>query len=574
MEENTQKLREIYLLIFASNYQYKHLLYRKERRKIMIINHKTALQLWNEQFGKETKVTDFAGRKMVKGAYNDRKSKYGWNIDHIQPLSRNGKSDKANLICCHILTNDEKKNHFPSFTANDINFQIQNKHNQFIINKIEKMERSSEMNVIPKNTNSKSRKLAEGYYVSNEDINTGLNNNDLIIGCSGSGKTRGYVIPLIAETEDNLVITDTKGQLYRLTENLLRAKGYKVMKIDFVNPLDSYGYNPMDYIEKTEYGHSTTDIATLAKNMMYINAKDDPFWPESAISLLECIIGFVMENIIEEEHNIDSVIKVFNMFFKNSGKDYMKIWTSEHPDSYITKKYDMFMSVSQADKTLSSILAFVSQALSPYTRCELQNIYNAENKRKVNFYDLDDKKTAIFLNVSDTDRYADVMIKLFYSQLFQITCKMADNNPDGRLKRPLRIILDDFASNVEIECFDKLMSVIRSRNISASIIIQDISQLDGIYGPKANTIVNNCDHTLYLGGQDEKTINFIARHTGINRLDLMTMSNDNVYVMERGSIGVRKTKSNTTLSEFNFTEKEDFTLETDIADITDDIILF
>lgn len=393
------------------------------------------------------------------------------------------------------------------------------------------------------------RVLAVDRYADNDDIRSGYNNNDLIIGCSGSGKTGGYVIPNIRRLCGSIVVTDTKSQLSRMFTSELKAKGFKVYTIDFAEPDRSMGYNPLAYIRRIETApasqggpeaaFSNKDIVSLAHILCPVRTVKDPFWEESARTVLTFLIAFVLEAMVTEEHNIISVVDVYRQLTHPDGRKAIELWCEENPDTFAAKKFAMFRQVLDVERTWGCICQFLSEALEPFDFSEIQCIYKCTQPS--NILDLEQigmEPTVVFLNVSDTDRYADTLVNLFYTQLLQITCRQADRMPDGRLKVPVRFILDDFAANTQIANFDKLISVIRSRNISVSIILQNLTQLESMYsGSQASTILNNCDHILYLGGQDIKTAQYIGFRCNKPEEYILLMPFDKAYLIERGKFG-------------------------------------
>lgn len=352
------------------------------------------------------------------------------------------------------------------------------------------------------------RILGKGQWISNDDIKSGLNNNDLIIGGTGSGKTGGYVIPNIRQANGNMVITDTKSILYKKLGKELEKQGYDVSILDFVNPERSDTYNPLEYIRTVnhfglaDYNHK--DIISLSRVLVPTRIKHDPFWEESARTVMAFLIAFTLEALREEDHCMSSIVELYRQLGMENGKKRFEVWCMEHPNSFAAKKYAMFCGVMNVDRTWGCISQFLAEALEPFDFREMEYIFGRTGAgKKINLSDLWEKKKVIFLNISDTDRYADRVANLFYTQALQVLCAEADLRNEGRLPRPVRFILDDFAANVYIEDFDKLISVIRSRNISVSVILQSLTQLQSMYSKEqADTIVTNCDHLLYLGGQD------------------------------------------------------------------------
>ncbi len=399
------------------------------------------------------------------------------------------------------------------------------------------------------NKNNNFRILGENRYVSNDTRETHLNNNDLIVGSSGSGKTGGYVIPNILACDTSFVVADTKSNLYKKLTPELQKKGYEIRIIDFVNPKNSSGYNPLKYIRRDRKTgvYNQQDIISIVNTMLPIHCSDETFWVVSARSVLACIISYVLEAFDENEKNFSSVLEVYravingveNVSCANS-RDYhiqfLEKWRIDHPDSFAVKKYDNFKGNLCADKCWSSICQFITTALDIFDFDEIQTMFSGDDP--IRFTDLGNKKCAVFLNVSDTDRALDTLVNVFYTQLFQILCKQADSTDEGRLKVPVRVFLDDFATNVYIENFDKLISVIRSREICVSVILQSISQLDSVYNKsQALTIINNCDHVIYLGGSDLQTAEYMAARMCKPTESILCMPNEEILLLTRGKKG-------------------------------------
>lgn len=354
------------------------------------------------------------------------------------------------------------------------------------------------------------RILADGIKVSNDTKITNLNNNDMIIGSSGSGKTGGYVIPNLQNITGSMVISDTKRQIYKSFKSELENKGYDVYILDFVNPLNSCGYNPLAEIRRYKNGkYREQDILTLSNIIMPVLSKQDPFWEQAAGAFLTFLISYCLEALPEKEHNMVSVCELFNAAISPNGLLPFEMWTRENPDSYTARKIKHIASIRNADRTWSCIVEFLNCALQPFMFNEAKEIFTNEN----NFspVTLGRKKSVLFLNVSDTDSSLDRLVNIFYTQTLNRLCSEADENKEGRLKVPVRIIMDDFAASAKIPDFHKIISVIRSRDISVSLVLQSLTQLDSMYShSEALTIVNNCDHLLYLGCQDMETAEFIG----------------------------------------------------------------
>lgn len=384
------------------------------------------------------------------------------------------------------------------------------------------------------------RIMAKDHVMNNDTWITGLNNNDLVIGPSGAGKTRNYVKPNIMQCNESLIVTDTKNNLCSELEGLLRKNGYKILRLNFTDLLEnSCGYNPLSYIryDKKRQKYVEQDIMKVTASLVPIEIKDDPFWDHAARMVLASIIGYVLECLPKKEHTLEYVAKLLMEMDpeKNNFHTLMEELEMLNPDSFAVQKYRTYRTMSKAEKTTSSILGILAEKLDCVTFDGAIAMFNHSNQ--IRFADLGKEKTAVFLTVSDTDRSQDKLVNLFYTQALHYLCESADKNyPDHKLKIPVRIILDDFAANACIPDFDKIISVIRSREIYVSIILQSISQLEGLYGhAKAMTIINNCDNCLYLGGQDVETAEYIATKVNKTANTILNLPLNSAFLFTRGS---------------------------------------
>lgn len=388
------------------------------------------------------------------------------------------------------------------------------------------------------NKNNTFRILAKDSLISNNTRITGLNNNDLIIGPSGSGKTRYYIKPNIMQCNESMIIADVKGALYKDTAELLRKNGYDVMHISFTNPSEStHGYNPFDYIRRNaDESLVEQDIVKIANSIIPVTSKNEPYWEISAAQYLSCLIAFVMEALPEEEHTMEYVYKLIQIMNTKEFQVMMFDFEMHNPDSIAVRRYKLFRQNQKAEKMHSSIIGILGTNIEQICLSESVTIYSLENR--VDFKELGKHKTALFLSVSDTDTSFYPMINLLYAQAFQQLFDYADTHcKHGSLDVPVRIFLDDFASNVYIPKFDNLISVTRSRNIAVSIIIQSISQLENMYTQSgAKTIMNNCDNCLYLGGQDLDTAKFIGGKMNLQAHTIMSMPIGAGVLITRGTV--------------------------------------
>lgn len=358
------------------------------------------------------------------------------------------------------------------------------------------------------------RILAQGISVSNDTRATGLNNNDLIIGSAGSGKTGGYVIPNLQNIEGSMIVSDTKGQLVKLFKDDLIKRGYEVHTLDLVEPERSCAYNPLAHIRREKNGrYREQDVLTLATLLSPVRSLDDPFWDTAAMAQIAFYIAYSLDALEPEEQNLASLCRIHGMYCQPGGKNLFLKWALQNPNTYAAKKFMQINAVNGAEKTSSCINEFVTLALDPFNFREAETIFGDSDS--IDLADLGREKTVLFLNVSDTDTAFDKVVNIIYAQALHVLCAEADSRNEGRLEVPVRIIMDDFAASARIPGFDKIISVIRSRDISVSLVLQSLTQLETMYSrPTALTIVNNCDHIVYLGCQDLDTATFLAHHIG------------------------------------------------------------
>lgn len=356
------------------------------------------------------------------------------------------------------------------------------------------------------------RILAEGVRVLNDSRVSGLNANDLIIGGSGSGKTGGVLFRLLMYPTCSMIVSDTKGRLYKMFANYLKEKGFKVKLLDFVRPEDSMAYNPFDYLGRDQNGkYLEKDVKKLAKIIMPVLDRKDPFWEKAGIRYITMIMAYVLDALPAEEQNLTSVIRLHQELVGGSGKEMLQEFAELHPDTLAARKYKEMCETDKAEKMWASILEFANEALDPFTYGEYDNIFGREDE--IHLEDLGKEKTVLFINCSDNDTSFHVLSNVLNAQALQTLIMSADKNDDGKLPVPVRIILDDFSAGPQMDEFDNIISIIRSRDISVSVIIQSISQLRSRYGNEAaDTIMNNCDHILYLSGHDITTAQYLAHY--------------------------------------------------------------
>lgn len=381
------------------------------------------------------------------------------------------------------------------------------------------------------------RILANGITVSNDTWATGLANHDLIIGPTGGGKTRNYVLPNLLNSKESFLVVDAKGNLKRQVGGILERQGFRVLELDFTNLLYSpWGYNPLRFIrwDSERKCWNEQDIITVAAALVPVTSRTDPFWDLSARNYAEALIGYTLDNLPREEHTLVSVAKLFAEAETGVLDELMREYCTICPDSFAAMRWKFLQGGRKADKTYSSILAILSQRLSNFSFSGVQKMF--VNQKQIDFAEISREPTAVFVHVSDCDFSLSNLTSLFYTQALQMLIAEADSHPDNRLQIPVRLYLDDFA-NLIIPDMDKTISVIRSREISVSIALQSVTQLEGLYGhDKAMTIIDNCDHLLYLGGQSVETARFIGAKANKPASAILNLPLGKAWLFERGAL--------------------------------------
>ena len=380
-----------------------------------------------------------------------------------------------------------------------------------------------------------------------KDPKTARNKNILVIGGSGSGKTRFFVKPSLLQMHSSYVVTDPKGQLLKETGKMLLHGGpkrdengkpvrdkhgriiyepYRIKVLNTINFSKSMKYNPLAYVR------SEKDILKLV-NVIIANTKGDgeksseDFWIKAERLLYCALIGYIWYEAEPEEKNFITLLELINACEAREDDETYKSpvdilfdeLAQAQPEHFAVKQYVKFKMA--AGKTLKSILVSCGARLSPFDIKELRDIMTED---ELELDTMGDQKTALFLIMSDTDTTFNFVIAMLQSQLFNLLCDKADDFYNGRLPVHVRCLLDEFANIGQIPNFDKLIATIRSREISASIILQSQSQLKTIYKDAADTIVGNCDVTLFLGGKEKSTLKEISELLGKETIDSLSQS--------------------------------------------------
>ncbi len=383
--------------------------------------------------------------------------------------------------------------------------------------------------------------LAKGQTYSLDTYETQLNNNVLVVGTSGSGKTRSIVEPNILQATGSYIVSDPKGNLHRKYKSYLESQGYRVLKLDFTDPLNSAHYNFFNYIR------STADIVKVAHMLIYqeeTGHRVDPFWDQSSQLLVQSIISYLMEFSRKDERNLKNLMRLISLCTITEDSDeetpvdvIMKDAGKKNPDSYAVNTYKKFRIA--ATRTLKSILITVNAKLGVFDFPEMNTMMACDD---INIPMIGEQNTALFVVVSDTDRSMDNLANVFFTQAMQELCRHADKEcPDEHLPVPVRFILDDFATNVRIEDFPRMIASIRSRWISTMLMIQAESQLDAAYDEDSKTIIGNCDTYVYLGGNDLATARAVADRCDVPYKKILNMPIGTNWIFRRGQAPVNGT---------------------------------
>ena len=353
-----------------------------------------------------------------------------------------------------------------------------------------------------------------------KDPKTARNKNVLVVGGSGSGKTRFFIKPNLMQLHSSYVVTDPKGSIAVECGKLMLRNGYKVKIFNSINFKKSHHYNPFAYI------HSEKDIlklvTTLIANTKGDGKSGDDFWQKAETLLYTALIGYIHYEAPEEEQNFATLIEFINAMevreddetFENNVDLAFKELAQREPNHFAVRQYKKYKLA--AGKTAKSINISCGARLAPFDIQEL---------REITMYDeleldtLGDRKTALFLIMSDTDSTFNFLISRIYSQLFNLLCEKADDVYGGRLPVHVRCLIDECANIGQIPNLEKLMATIRSREISACLVLQAQSQLKALYKDNADTIIGNCDSSIFLGGKEPGTLKELNQALGKETID-------------------------------------------------------
>lgn len=347
------------------------------------------------------------------------------------------------------------------------------------------------------------------------------NKNVLVVGGSGSGKTRFFIKPNMLQLHSSYVLTDPKGTVINEIGNVFVRENYRIKIFNTINFKKSMHYNPFAYI------HSEKDIlklvTTLIANTKGEGKGGDDFWLKAETLLYQALIGYIHYEAPEEEQNFSTLLEMINSMevreddeeFKNAVDMLFDELEERSPDHFAVRQYKKYKLA--AGKTAKSILVSCGARLAPFDIAELREITQYD---ELELDTLGDKKTALFLILSDTDATFNFLISMVYTQLFNLLCEKADDVYGGRLPVHVRCLVDEAANIGQIPNLEKLMATIRSREISAALVLQAKSQLKAIYKDNADTIIGNCDSQIFLGGSEQTTLKDLNATLGKETIDM------------------------------------------------------
>ena len=357
------------------------------------------------------------------------------------------------------------------------------------------------------------------------DPKNARNKNVLVVGGSGSGKTRFWLKPNLLQCHSSYVVTDPKGSIVVECGNALLKNGYKLKILNTINFSKSMHYNPFAYV------HSEKDILKLVTTLM-TNTKGegsggDPFWEKSERLLLTALIAYLHYEAPVEEQNFATLLEMLNTMqvleddeeYQNPVDLLFEELAKKKPNSFAGRQYKLYKLA--AGKTAKSILISCGARLSPF---DIQEIRDATMYDELELDKLGDRKTALFLIMSDTDSTFNFLISMIYSQLFNLLCDKADDVYGGKLPVHVRCLIDECANIGQIPQLEKLVATIRSREISACLVLQTRSQLKAIYKDNADTIVGNMDSQIFLGGSEPTTLKDLSEMLGKETIDAFNTS--------------------------------------------------
>ncbi len=387
--------------------------------------------------------------------------------------------------------------------------------------------------MLVKNNKFGSMILPDGKRYSLDDYTTRLNNNVLVVGTTGSAKTRTVITPNLLECVGSYVVTDPKGNLYRQWGDYMKHHGYRVVRLSFIHPESSVHYNPLKYVKTTQ------QIQQLSNSLVYANEfkTQDPYWDNTTLMLINSLISYIKETVPENSsyHNFHTILRMLRMAGRDESRQtalshLMDKLSMNNHKSWAVKQ---FMNVNQApEKTFNTI---VSTSVAKFCSIDTEELEKMMKFDEIDLPSIGQRKTAVFVEVSDSDRSMDMLINMFFSQAMNQLCTYADERcKNSQLPIPVRFFMDDFATNCRIANFENMVSNIRSRKISVMLILQSLSQLEESYGKSAHTIADDCDTLIYMGGNDPETAHQIAIRCNKTTQTILHMPLCSSWIFRRG----------------------------------------
>lgn len=386
--------------------------------------------------------------------------------------------------------------------------------------------------------------LPNGELFDLDSVKTRINNNMAILGASGAGKTRSMVIPNLLSACGSYIVADPKGNLHKKYGDYMKHYGYKIVHLDFIHPDKSDKYNPLNYVRTTD------DAMKLASQIVSLGyggktSANDPFWEKAAELLVSSMIGYFMEGGKEIDRSIHGIAELLaridpTVYEDSDSCEIDKIFETHLHDYYFRKgeeswayaQYKKFKST--APRTFGCVIITLQSMINSFDSLGMRLMTSGE--AQLDLKAIGKEKTVVFLSISDTDRSKDTIANIFYSQAMNELCRYADEEcEDSRLPVPVRFILDDFGTNCRIHGFENMISNIRSRGISAVLILQSESQLKKGYGESSHTILDNCDTIVYMGGNDVETARMIAERSNQPLHKILDMPLATNWMFRRGS---------------------------------------
>jgi type IV secretion system protein VirD4 len=375
--------------------------------------------------------------------------------------------------------------------------------------------------------------LPDGKYYSLDDFQTRLNNNVLIVGTTGAAKTRTVITPNLLECVGSYVVTDPKGNLYRQWGDYMKHHGYRVVRLSFIHPELSVHYDPLKYVKTTQ------QIQQLSHSLVFTDSgkSRDPYWDDTSLMLINSVISCIKEMFPEDSgnHNFHSILKLLRAAGRDGSKrtvltKLMEDLENHNPDSWAVKQ---FHNVDQAPENTFNCI--VSSAVAKFCSMDTEELAEMMRYDEMDLPSIGQKKTVVFVEVSDSDRSMDTLINMFFTQAMNQLCTYADEKCiNSRLPVPVRFFMDDFATNCKIDNFQNMISNIRSRKISVMLILQSLSQLEESYGKSAHTIADDCDTLIYMGGNDPETARQIAIRCNKTTQTVLHMPLCSSWIFRRG----------------------------------------